>query len=230
MRSQLALRISREETSSAQHAFCLFHHLICHFTRDTLMSAQFLQNIYLESSKHKNSTALPVLLTFHNSLLKNVSRYRMDLCLWFRCWLWESLHSSNKDNPQSNPVSLNLTITAMAELDLRGWVRSPCETHGALLPRLATARHSQSGCSLFFGCVQDIGRSSDVQICAACLYTDGKQHEETRNIFELIMSIWAFDMFVDMHMPTYKHTHVRKGSLQSLESCSALFGCGQLDM
>ncbi|CAG11957.1 unnamed protein product, partial [Tetraodon nigroviridis] len=30
------------------------------------------------------------------------------------------IHSSNKDNPQSNPVSLNLTIAAVAQLDLRG--------------------------------------------------------------------------------------------------------------
>lgn len=32
----------------------------------------------------------------------------------------ESLHSSNKDNSDSNPVSLNLSIAAKAQLDLRG--------------------------------------------------------------------------------------------------------------
>ena len=45
-----------------------------------------------------------------------------------------------------------------------------------------------------------------------------------------IMSIWAFDMFVDTQMPTYKHTRARRGRLQSLDPCSALFGCGHLDM
>uniref|UniRef100_A0A8C2ZKZ8 Integrin subunit alpha 8 n=1 Tax=Cyclopterus lumpus TaxID=8103 RepID=A0A8C2ZKZ8_CYCLU len=33
---------------------------------------------------------------------------------------FESLHSSNKDNSDSNPVSLNLSIIAKAQLDLRG--------------------------------------------------------------------------------------------------------------
>uniref|UniRef100_A0A8D3DBV4 Integrin, alpha 8 n=1 Tax=Scophthalmus maximus TaxID=52904 RepID=A0A8D3DBV4_SCOMX len=33
---------------------------------------------------------------------------------------FESLHSSNKDNSNSNPVSLNLSIVAQAQLDLRG--------------------------------------------------------------------------------------------------------------
>lgn len=32
----------------------------------------------------------------------------------------DCLHSSNKDNPDSNPVSLNLTIVANTRLDLRG--------------------------------------------------------------------------------------------------------------
>lgn len=170
MRSQLALRNSREETSSAQHAFCLLCRLIRHVSRDTLMSSKFLQNVYLESSQRKNSAALPVLLTFDNGLLKNqiadiayiaYSRYRLYFRLCFWCWLWESLPSSNKDNPQSNLVSLNLTVAALAELDLRGWVRSPCETRGVLLPLLRGKDAADPAVACFSGVCRT---SADLQM------------------------------------------------------------------
>lgn len=46
-----------------------------------------------------------------------------DVCFIFP---FESLHSSNKDNSDSNPISLNLSIVAKAQLDLRGWVKQLC--------------------------------------------------------------------------------------------------------
>lgn len=129
MRSQLAW--GTPERKPALHKMLSVCFIISYIeSPETLMSDQFLQNICLGSSKRRNPAASPLLLTIHDGLLKNVSRYRIYECLCFWCWLWESPHSSNKDNPQSNPVSVNLTIMAVAELDLRGWVRSPCETRG----------------------------------------------------------------------------------------------------
>lgn len=145
---------------------------------------------------------------------------------------FESLHSSNKDNSDSNPVSLNVSIIAKAQLDLRGWVQPLCMwARWRLCCRVSFTkihliwfRFKLSGVwrillplFIMFG------------ICRACLYTYGQQHENiSRNTFELIKCTWdACEPLTCSWMPTcpliHTQTHFRAWSLPWL--CLGVVSC-----
>lgn len=146
----------------------------------------------------------------------------------------ESLHSSNKDNSDSNPVSLNLSIAAKAQLDLRGWVQHLCMWEYAVFSKKQwqfffvavspSQRCNWSGFSPnFFGVcriLHSLLRCLNLRSLFIYRWKTAWKHS-SRNKFELIMSTW--ETLTCSWMPTCTHFKARNLAWRCLGVVSSTY-------
>lgn len=170
------------------------------------MSASVSPNVDSESSEHKTSAVSPVLLTFLSGLLKT---QQIQQIFFFQFWVLTLRISPQLQQRRASQQPRQFE----PDHRCRGWAGSTRVSRDVASCRLVRLAETQPIRlqPTFLGCLQDIGHSFRcLNMCS--LFTYGWKtawRDRTRNIFELITSIWAFDMFTDTRVPTNKHTRTR---------------------